>query len=210
MALLKQTINYDIHKNPHAAGQAVSYHPRIAEHKLISTQQLFDEYLRPSQASDLRMLLPRLFEAMKEEMRCGNTVHLDGLGTFYPTLAGDVTLKKKGARGEPFEVKKLRIDGIAFRPEKRLKEDLQENINFRYDPQIKGQYVPEEYYEPLFTGFFRSPNNLLSRADVKHILGIEDYPAKRLLQKLVADGCLIPVGGRGSARYLPAPGYFGR
>lgn len=210
MALLKQTINYDIHKNPHAAGQAVSYHPRIAEHKLISTQQLFDEYLRPSQASDLRMLLPRLFEAMKEEMRCGNTVHLDGLGTFYPTLAGDVTLKKKASHSVPYEVENLRVDGIAFRPEKRLKEDLQENINFRYDPQIKGQYVPEEYYEPLFTDFFSAPNNLLSRADVKHILGIEDYPAKRLLQKLVADGCLIPVGGRGSARYLPAPGHFGR
>ena len=113
-------------------------------------------------------------------------------------------------RGEPFEVKNLRVDGIAFRPEKRFKEDVQENINFRYDPQIKGQFVPEDYYEPLFTEFFSSPNNLLSRADVRHLLGIEDYPAKRLLQKLVADGYLIPVGGRGAARYLPAPGHFGR
>ncbi len=210
MALLKQTINYDIHKNPQAAGQAASYHPRVAEHRVVSTTDLFDEYLRPSQASDLRMLLPRFFDALKEELRCGNTVHIDGLGTFSPTLAADVTLKKNTSRGEPFVVENLRVDGIAFRPEKQLKEALQENINFRYDPQIKGQYVPADYYEPFFTDFFRTPNTLLSRADVRQLLGIEDYPAKRLLQKLVADGCLIPVGGRGSDRYLPAPGHFGR
>ena len=123
---------------------------------------------------------------------------------------GEDTDDEGHEHGEPFVVENLRVDGIAFRPEKQLKEALQENINFRYDSQIKGQYVPADYYEPLFTDFFRTPNNLLSRADVRQLLGIEYYPAKRLLQKLVADGCLIPVGGRGSARYLPVPGHFGR
>lgn len=210
MTLLKRTINYDIHKSPQAEGQAASYHPRVAGHKVITTKELLDEHLRPSQASELQLLLPLLFEAMKEEMRSGNTIHLDGLGTFAPTLAADVTLKPRGARGNPFEVENLHVSGIAFRPEKRLKENMQEAVAFRYDHQIRGQFLPVEYYEPILTDFFSSPHNLLSRAEVKHLLALDDYPAKRFLQKLVANGALIPVGGRGSARYLPAPGHFGR
>lgn len=210
MSVTKRTINYDIHRSPQNERQSVSYHPRVATHNVITTKTLMDEHLRPSQATELRMLLPAFLEAVKEEMRAGNTVHIDGLGSFSPTLAADVTRKPPTSRGMPYEVNNLRVAGIAFRAEKRLKEDVMEKVEFRYDPQISGRYIPEDYYAPILTDFFANPYNLLSRSELRQILGIEDYAAKQLLKYLVSQGKLILAGGSGSARYYPAPGCFGR
>lgn len=209
MPLIPRKINYDVFESPRQEGEAPKFHIRLSDSEVISTDDLLNEHLRSSQIGDAKNLLMLLVTALKEELRQGHKVHLDGLGLFEPVLTADVVSRSKPYHGSLFDVDNERVKNINFRPEKQLVSAAQENVTFCYKAAAHNFTPQDEDIDKMLTWVLKN-NDSIMRSDLMNTLGMKDKAASRLLDRLVKEGRLVAHGRRGATYYVPTPGNFGR
>ena len=117
-------IVYDWYENPNAEGESEErgLHPRPLLNGKVSMEQLYYRVHERSSLSvgDAKSAIDTLTQLCGEELREGREVHIEGLGYFSPTLEATqkVTRKTKNKH------LKLRLKGVSFRPDIRLKAAL--------------------------------------------------------------------------------------
>ena len=133
------TAIYKMEQNPpkKGSGKKVVLHPRIVPWDTVSTDRLIEEASSRSTytSGDLKGAVRLLSDMLKEKLRDGYNVYLDGIGYF------SVSLKSR-----PVEDKKeLRSESVHFK-----------NVNFRCCAGLKHELktMPvERYKEPKVTDF---------------------------------------------------------
>ena len=146
--------------------------------------------------SELMAVLSTMQRIIVHEFAKGNAVTLPGIGTFRPTLKGSIEM----ADGT-FHGKDVRVDGIRFRPDKELLEQVQglevEQEPFGYEFRMETAGVEERLAE-LF-----SRKQTVTHKDVA--MAFEQTLTRgrvaALLRRLVAEGRIKQEGKGAQTQY---------
>lgn len=210
MALIERTIDYDIHQDPPQEGRKPSFHIRTAHPEVIHTRQLLEEHLNSKDMLNMENALAQLITLIREELRCGNTVHLDGFGSFKLTLSGDVSVRDKEFHGSRFEVNDATIRNITFSADKTMLDAMRRSTTLRYKPSPHSYVAPDEQLDFWLTRMFADPDFVLMRHHIVKGFAMHPKDATRLLERLCRENRLKKHGEKGASFYTPVPGHFGR
>lgn len=205
----RRKVGYDVFFNPPREGEKPKFHIRLAGAETIRTHELLIEYLHSQNVLSAEILLDSVISALKEELRRGNKVHIDGLGLFEPQLEADVERREKEYHGSMFDVDNVRVRNITFKAEHKLVKDTQEDVEF-FEKHAPHNYTPtDEDVNQMLTWILDKEDSTLMRGDLMRTMSMPEKAATRLLQRLVKEGRLTQHGRKGATFYRPTPGNFG-
>ena len=138
------------------------------------------------------------------QLREGREVHIEGLGYFSPTLEATqkVTRKTKNKH------LKLRLKGVSFRPDIRLKAALA-GVTATQSKYTRHSLRLSEVEIDMRLKEYFTEHELLLRIDFQELCGMARTTANNHLQRLQKEGKLTNVGRRAQPIYRPMPGYYG-
>ena len=196
------TAVYKMEKNPpkKGSGKKVVLHPRIIPWDTVSTDHLIKEASSRSTytGGDLKGAVRLIADLLKEKLKEGYNVNLDGIGYFSVSL-----------QSRPVEDKKeLRSESVHFK-----------NVNFRCCAQLKWELKTmhlERYREPKKTDFsleekerrllhYLERHAYITTLAYQGLNGCTQYMARKELRQFVADGVLIEDGTRRMCIYTRRP-----
>lgn len=108
----------------------------------------------------------------------------------------------------PNKSTKLRLKGIAFRPDNNLKASL---VGVKITQSKYGRHsqkLSEVEIDMRLKQYF-AEHDLMIRIDFQQLCGMARTTANNHLRRLQDEGKLINVGRRIQPIYRPAPGYYG-
>ena len=197
-------IVYDWYENPNAEGESEErgLHPRPLLNGKVSMEQLYYRVHERSSLSvgDAKSAIDTLTQLCGEELREGREVHIEGLGYFSPTLK--VTRKTKNKH------LKLRLKGVSFRPDIRLKAALA-GVTATQSKYTRHSLRLSEVEIDMRLKEYFTEHELLLRIDFQELCGMARTTANNHLQRLQKEGKLTNVGRRAQPIYRPMPGYYG-
>ncbi len=200
-------INYDWYENPNNGWEENGgIHPRPAFNGRTSTQTLLRHASNCSALSVGTLLnaLETLTRLCAEELREGREVHIDGLGSFAPTLETSEPVR----RNDKYKHTKVQLKGISFRPDESLKREVRK-AKFRRTKLTRPDIsLTEEQIDTLLTKHF-AEHDLLSRLELQYLCGMSRSTAYRHLKRLQEEGKLKRIGRVNQPLYCPLPGYYG-
>ena len=134
----------------------------------------------------------------------GREVHIEGVGYFSPTLEATqkVTRKTKNKH------LKLRLKGVSFRPDIRLKAALV-GVTATQSKYTRHSLRLSEVEIDMRLKEYFTEHELLLRIDFQELCGMARTTANNHLQRLQKEGKLTNVGRRAQPIYRPMPGYYG-
>lgn len=195
---------YDFYQNPPSGNRKPRLHARIISPGTVNTDELANQIhdrctVTPA---DVKAVLSALADVMISRFRDGERIHIDGLGYFQLTLSCPPVRTEKEIRAES-----IRLDSIAFRPEKAFKDRLS-TITFERIRQKRHSrsYTEEEADNRLKNYFSRHP--YIARQDFQVLMGYTQTTANRTLKKLVEAGKLKRAGLYHFPVYEPANGHY--
>lgn len=204
----KMSIIYDWYENPNAEGDSEErgLHPRPFLNGKTSTAQLCQTIHKRSSLTvgDVKSALSSLTEIIAEELRDGREVHIEGLGFFAPTL--QATQKVTG--NTPNKSTKVRLKGISFRSDTRLKSSLAGIHISRSKYARHSQKLSEAEIDIRLKEYF-AEHDVMIRIDFQELCRMTRTTANLHLRRLQDEGKLLNVGRRTQPIYRPAPGYYG-
>lgn len=202
------SIVYDWYENPNAEGgsEEKGLHPRPFLNGKVSTAQLCEWIHARSSLTvgDAKSALSTLVQLCGEELREGREVHIEGLGYFAPTLQAT----QKVTRQTPNKNMKLRLKGISFRPDVRLKAALAGAKITRSKYTRSAQRLSEVEIDMRLKDYF-AEHDVMIRYDFQELCSMSRTTANGHLRRLQDEGKLINLGRRTQPIYRPAPGYYG-
>lgn len=201
-------IVYDWYENPNAEGESEErgLHPRPLLNGKVSMEQLYYRVHERSSLSvgDAKSAIDTLTQLCGEELREGREVHIEGLGYFSPTLEATqkVTRKTKNKH------LKLRLKGVSFRPDIRLKAALA-GVTATQSKYTRHSLRLSEVEIDMRLKEYFTEHELLLRIDFQELCGMARTTANNHLQRLQKEGKLTNVGRRAQPIYRPMRGYYG-
>ena len=147
---------------------------------------------------DIVGIVSSLVNEIQHEISDGKAVHIDGLGYFYPKMAGKIVNDAKGKQ----KLSDARIETLRFMPEKGLKQMFErQKFSKIKEHTNKGRSISvEEALEILQSK--ATAEMLLNVSDIEQILGFSKAATYRMTRKLVENDCLIHIKhGRGINLY---------
>ena len=201
-------IVYDWYENPNAEGEPEErgLHPRPLLNGKVSMEKLYYRVHERSSLSvgDAKSAIDTLAQLCGEELREGREVHIEGLGYFAPTLEATqkVTHQTKNKH------LKLRLKGISFRPDIRLKAALT-GVTATQSKYTRHSLRLSEIEIDMRLKEYFAEHDLLLRIDFQELCGMARTTANNHLQRLQKEGKLMNVGRRAQPIYRPMPGYYG-
>ena len=201
-------IVYDWYENPNAEGESEErgLHPRPLLNGKVSMEQLYYRVHERSSLSvgDAKSAIDTLTQLCGEELREGREVHIEGLGYFAPTLEAT----QKVTRQTKNKHLKLRLKGISFRPDIRLKAALT-GVTATQSKYTRHSLRLSEIEIDMRLKEYFAEHDLLLRIDFQELCGMARTTANNHLQRLQKEGKLMNVGRRAQPIYRPMPGYYG-
>ena len=188
-------IVYDWYENPNAEGESEErgLHPRPLLNGKVSMEQLYYRVHERSSLSvgDAKSAIDTLTQLCGEELREGREVHIEGLGYFSPTLEATqkVTRKTKNKH------LKLRLKGVSFRPDIRLKAALA-GVTATQSKYTRHSLRLSEVEIDMRLKEYFTEHELLLRIDFQELCGMARTTANNHLQRLQKEGKLTNVGRR--------------
>ena len=153
---------------------------------------------------DAKSAIDTLAQLCGEELREGREVHIEGLGYFAPTLEAT----QKVTRQTKNKHLKLRLKGISFRPDIRLKAALT-GVTATQSKYTRHSLRLSEIEIDMRLKEYFAEHDLLLRIDFQELCGMARTTANNHLQRLQKEGKLMNVGRRAQPIYRPMPGYYG-
>ena len=202
-------IRYRIQQNPNPepGQEAKGAHIRAITEGAVSTERLCEEISLQCTltGTDVKSVLDALKGQILLHLSRNNTVHLDGLGTFSLSVKGKIVAENKRKH---LIVKDPRVRSVLFRPERQL-IDYFANAHFKHGTYLPGQKIDEAYINEKLTEFFAEKSSLRI-SELRTLLTLNIYDARKLLAKFLDEGALKREGRKGSSVYIPLPGHFGK
>ena len=192
------SINYQMFPLVNLKSGETEFHAKVVNGQTIGTKQLAHEIEHATSLTkaDVKAALNALSEAIKEHLKEGDSVHIEGLGYFKPSLKCTKKMTREKASGKFIEVR-----SINFRPEREMVNEMKHCTIVRSALQTPTAQLTDEELEALVLHHFES-NTYLRRADLQSIAHISKKTACVRLLELVEKGTLRREGPRNAPVYV--------
>lgn len=201
-------IEYDLYTNPPKKGETRKsrMHARVVPYYTVGTDKLTEIIHSRCTLTkgDIHATLCALKDVMIESLQSGNTVHIDGLGSFNLTLSCPPVKSALGVRSEV-----VRFKNVSFRPEKKLKDEFNVLHLKRAETKKHSNNYSTIEIDDILTKHFMD-NNYVTRKEFQQIAGLRKSTATRRLHELVTAGKLKKEGIHKFPIYVPADGNYRR
>ena len=202
-------ISFDWYENPVSPDKPEEkrFHPRIIANGQIDTKDLRSRIQSRCTLNevDVTAVLDALSQVMGEELCEGRQVHLDGIGYFYPTL----TATEEIAADTPLRNTKLKLKGIQFRSDQKLKNSVGHIKIKQMKRIIHSPKLSETDIDSRLRKYF-TDHQIMQRSDFQDITGMVRSTAMIHIRRLRTEGKLLNIGIPSQPIYVPAPGFYGK
>ena len=196
------TAIYKMEQNPpkKGSGKKVVLHPRIVPRDTVSTDRLIEEASSRSTYTDgdLKGAVRLLSDMLKEKLRDGYNVYLDGIGYFSVSLKSRPVEDKKELRSESVHFK-----NVNFRCCARLKHELKTMPVERYKEPKVTDFSQEEKERRLL--WYLERHAYITTMGYQGLNGCTQYMARKELKQFVTEGILIEDGTKRLCIYTKRP-----
>ena len=166
---------------------------RATTGKTVSDSELVKVIAEISTVSriDWAAVMAAMSEAIVKVLGNGNRVHLNGIGTFSPSVTGEVYKDKSGRD----RARNLQVTGVNFLPDKEIKNGLK-HADFKCMRTV-GNYIGAVGDDELkqTAACLLEKRSYFTAAEFINALGVSRTRGYRLLKKMVAEGMVSNEGG---------------
>lgn len=139
----------------------------------------------------------------KDELSNGNSIHIEGVGSFRIKAESPEVRSPKEMRAEH-----IRCAGVVFTPEKELLRELKATTFEKVRETRRSQELSDIEIDGKLAEFFKDHDYITTR-QLCALCGLRKATALRRLQKRVEEGKMTHPGYLRSPFYFPVPGWFG-
>ena len=139
----------------------------------------------------------------KDELSNGNSIHIEGVGSFRIKAESPEVRSPKEMRAEH-----IRCAGVVFTPEKELLRKLKATTFEKVRETRRSQELSDIEIDGKLAEFFKDHDYITTR-QLCALCGLRKATALRRLQKRVEEGRRTHPGYLRSPFYFPVPGWFG-
>ena len=197
--------NYEFFPTPQPEGSdEVRYHARVVVKRTVSTQEIAQKIARRGaiKEGEVMAVLMDLADALKDELEEGNSVHLDGIGSFRISAHSPSVHSRKEVRAES-----IKFRNIVYTPEKRLRKQLSGMKFSRVTTPHISSSISEEEIDMRLTEHFQQ-NTYITTKQMQLLCHLTYATALRRLKDRVEKGWLLHPGHARAPFYFPATGYY--
>lgn len=181
------------------------YHARLVVRDTVTLEDLAEtiESRSSLRKSDVMGVFIEFINVFKQELSSGNSVHVDGIGSFRIKAESHAVSSPKEIRAE-----NIHCTGVVFTPEKSLLRELKGVTFEKVAETHRSQELSDEEIDKKLEEFFKEHVCITTR-QLCSLCGLRKATALRRLQKRVEEGKLTHPGYLRSPFYFPVPGWFG-
>ena len=185
--------------------QKVRYHARVVIYKTVSTRDIENEIARRTAINrgEAGAVMDVMAEILRQELAEGNSVHIDGIGSFRIKAKSPSVRSKKEVRSES-----IKFGGIVYTPEKKLLRQLSSTKFFRTRYTTCSIRLSQIEIDGRLTEHFKD-HAYITTKDMQVLCGLSYHTALRRLQERIKEGKLTHPGHRRAPFYFPVPGNYG-
>ena len=197
---------YDFFRTPQPKdSNKVRYHARLVVRDTITLEEIAENIESRSslRQSDVTGTFIEFANIFKQELSNGNSIHIDGIGSFRIKAESPEVRSLKEIRYE-----NIHCSGIIFTPEKDLLRELKATSFEKVSETHRSQELSDIEIDGKLAEFFKD-NSCITTQQLCSICGLRKATALRRLQRRVDDGKLSHPGYLRSPFYFPVPGWFG-
>ena len=202
-------IQFELYKTPRPKDEEGKemYHARVVNFQHIDTDYLAKEIQIATSLTegDVKSVLESLSHFMGDRLREGQSVHLDGIGYFYPTL----TATEEISADTPRKNSKVKLKAIQFRSDKRLKRSVG-TIKIKQMKRVRHSAKLSEIEIDMRLKEYFVDHQIMQRSDFQGITGMVRSTAMIHIRRLRKEGKLLNIGIPNQPIYVPAPGFYGK
>lgn len=169
-------------------------------------RQLGEDSMHASSINNIDMAgaLEAVKTYLMRYLSCGETVHLDGIGSFQLAIG----LKQLTPADAKVTARQIEVKGITFRPSDNLMENIKKDITFVINEDKRDRATPDEALAVLRNHFATCRQEhrpeIITNRRFASLIASSYSTANRRVKQLVALGCLVPSPDfRG--HFLPGP-----
>ena len=197
---------YDLFLTPQPKDkQEVRYHARVVIYKTVSNRDVANEIAKRTTINrgEAEAVMDVMAEILRQEIGEGNSVHIDGIGSFRIKAKSPSVHTKKGVRSES-----IKFGGIVYTPEKKLLRKLSSTKFIRTRYTTCSCIISQSEIDNRLTKHFKDHPYITTR-EMQMLCGLSYHTALRRLQERIKEGKLTHPGHRRSPFYFPVPGNYG-
>lgn len=180
------------------------YHARLVVKETISTDKLAEAIAKRCslQKGDVMSAFIGLADLLKEKLTDGNSVHLDGIGSFRIKAESPSVRSVNEIRAES-----IRCGGVIYTPEKNLLRELAGTEFQRVRYSHRSKELSEIEIDGYLADYFQDHESITTR-EFACLCGLRPGTALRRLQNRVEQGKLTHPGYQKAPFYFPVPGNY--
>ena len=181
------------------------YHARLVVKETITLEDIAKiiESRSSLRQSDVRGAFIEFANVFKQELSNGNSIHIEGVGSFRIKAESPAVRSPKEMRAE-----NIHCSGITFTPEKDLLRKLKDTTFEKVSQTHRSQVLSDIEVDGKLAEFFKD-NSYITTGQLCSLCGLRKATALRRLKQRVQDGKLSHPGYSHSPFYFPIPGWFG-
>lgn len=191
-----KTIRYDMFQNPSPNQNSTpTYHPRVVGSRTIHREELDTKLTyssKPLTGKEIMLAISKFTDVLKDCLSKGESVHVDGLGTFSISLTCDRSATPDNVRAEYVSLK-----DIVFRPEKSLLNELKNEIRFEKGCYTKYSHKPTASQAIDILKAMMTENGSVRPFTCKEFAAyahLSNTTAHKLVKEMVANGTICNLG----------------
>lgn len=192
------SIKYDLYtvKNPNTGND--ENFAKAVSGQTIGTKQLAKEIERATTltTADIKAALNALSTAVKDHLMEGDSVHIEGLGYFKPSLKCTRKMTSEKASGKFIEVKTVR-----FRPERDMIKELKRCTIVRSSSNSHSASLSDEEVDAIVKRHFEN-NTYLRRSQLQSLAHLTKETTCKHLRRMTESGWLRREGPRNAPIYI--------
>ncbi|MCD7938509.1 MAG: DeoR family transcriptional regulator, partial [Tannerellaceae bacterium] len=197
------SIKYGFYKTPvpNDREDKQEYHARFIANGRTEVERLSQliEATTKFNASDIKGILVGFIFAMRMDLEAGFIIQLEGIGTFYPTLATQTIINEDGTTEQVVKVK-----SVGFRCNKKLRRAIQD-VPLERVKHVKAARVKPHERENKILAYLKEHVSI----SIKEVMRLNHYcreRARKDINKLLEEKKIIKIGGGNQVLYiLPYP-----
>ena len=197
---------YDLFLTPQPKDkQKVRYHARVVIYKSVSTQDIAYEISRRTAINrgEAEAVMDVMAEILRQELAEGNSVHIDGVGSFRIKAKSPSVRSKKEIRSES-----IKCGGVVYTVEKKLLRKLSSTKFIRTKHSTCSRPISQIEIDGKLTEYFKE-NTFITTKEMQMLCGLSNHTALRRLKERVQEGKLVHPGHLRAPLYFPVPGNYG-
>lgn len=197
---------YDLFRTPQPKGETkVCYHARSVMTGKMSTRDLIHDITRRSAFKEgvVTGVLIALEESLRDALTEGQSVQLDGIGTFRISAKSPSVHNLHEIRAESIEFK-----GVVYKADPKLLKKLKSTKFLRTKYSQRSDEISGIEIDGKLMDYFQE-HDYITTKEMQQLCGLSNTTALRRLKERVKEGKLTHPGHLRAPFYFPAPGNYG-